>query len=39
VNVVPGEKKRIENWIEKDPVNRRKFEAIKKIWEVDPDKK
>jgi transmembrane sensor len=32
----PGEKKLIENWIEKDPVNRRKFEAIKKIWEVDP---
>ncbi|MCC5905339.1 MAG: FecR family protein [Balneolaceae bacterium] len=31
-----GEKKRIENWIEKDPVNRRKFEAFKKIWEVDP---
>jgi transmembrane sensor len=32
----PVEKERIDTWIDKDPVNRRKFEAIKKIWDVDP---
>lgn len=29
---------RIETWIESDPANRQTFEAVKKIWEVEPKK-
>lgn len=32
----PKEKAWLQHWINKDPVNLRKFEEIKRIWEVDP---
>lgn len=34
----PEEKARIEKWIREDPANRQIFEAIKKIWRVEPKK-
>lgn len=32
------EKEWLEKWIEEDPANRQTFEAVKKIWEVEPEK-
>lgn len=34
----PVQKARIEKWISSSPENRMAFEAIKKIWEVEPEK-
>ena len=34
----PAQIARIERWIRANPENRKTFEAIKKIWEVDPEK-